>query len=288
LQHQKTPAEAASEVPERTELQLELDAAKRKRQTNLLTRVLHTPAEEDPDLLTHYHESVAILRRGGLRDESTSPTAENLRAPRIHDTHSISASCSAEAPVSLEAEAFGNFTQPLQDSWSGDIVLNLDMKKFGMERGPGGENKDFANLPTPDSASNLITRLVVPRAAMNDPKKKSHVEAFISGHRSFLKGYLDARGEPGPGKGCSVLVISSESLRNTGLDISYRVTWERSVSGIIRCLRTEITPLEDFQESWDLGRKNKVLRVERTTPIHRTGLCITTDLRYELCGISST
>lgn len=102
----------------------------------------------------------------------------------------------------------------------------------------------------PAGTANLITRMVIPRAVANQPRPKSKLDDFIKRYGTFIEKHrtnckqeaerikTEAKdGEIGKSNGVSVLVIGSESLRNAGLDISYRVTWERTISSIVREIR---------------------------------------------------
>lgn len=200
--------------------------------------------------LTVYHESVSILRDSGMRETAGNAPSDCLFAPRILDSHSITHSQPLPEIFDVDVKAFGETSLS-----SPDIVLSLDLKNFGTTE------DDFESLTKelaenhgspkgPAASANVITRMVIPRAVVNQPKPKSKLGEFIKHYGSFIDKHRKNREQETKKRkkeaksdgnekadGVSVLVIGSESLRNAGLDISYRVTWERTISSIVREIR---------------------------------------------------
>lgn len=209
---------------------------------NSANEPLYSDAEREKPLIeadkkkTLYHESVVILRETKLQDQKAGDDAKLLNGFRIDATHTVSDSDS-QAPE-IHKDIYG---APLSGS---DLVLNLDMEKFGF-------HGEFANLKKHAPFGNLVVRLRVPRKASYQPSSKSESEKFSDGLLDFLHAYNIDRVKKSPiTTGTSVLVMSSESLRNAGFEISYRVAWERSITGVFKALGGKY-----------IGNKEKILQI---------------------------
>ena len=190
------------------------------------------------------HESVAIIRTTGLLKSESSKQGYDPRAPRLHDTHAIDGNSHSTEEIRLPEDAFGSIPAG-QDS---DVVLNLDMKSFWMEKKTRRKTLSSYN-------GHLVTRLVVPREVLQNPKQTTNVKTFIGHLETYLqewKGKNQSQTSKSSNWNKSVLIISSESLRTTGMEVSYRVTWERSLSAIIgeiqKC-KTLTPPYKDVGQS---------------------------------------
>jgi len=174
--------------------------------------------------------SVTILSDTDLTDKASDQT---LKAIRISDRQTVVepevdkpvAKQSTTPESNLSNEKFPDDTL---------LVLSLDSVRFGL-----GEDHEFKLLTEAcDKYGDIVARLSIPRSSIYKPAETKKFKTFITNFAGFVEKQKEKDSDRTRTR---ILVVSSEGLRNAGYDISYRVTWERTVTDTVAIVQKRRT-----------------------------------------------